>query len=184
MIAASSSLYTNYLLLRNIKGIGIINAIVLLCITDNFQRFDNPRKFACYCGGAPFEHTSGISIWGKTQTSSLALYEGQKKRNNPGILLSVLTINKRSAIAYYHCFPDWICLIWTVYINVRWMLHLICWLYPVLIIYVNGEVFYKKFIKHICFMIIIVYLHRKLKIIFNKTRKLSSFTWLLKEKRN
>ncbi|MFR1738551.1 IS110 family transposase [Phocaeicola massiliensis] len=78
MIAASSSLYTNYLLLRNIKGIGIINAIVLLCTTDNFQRFDNPRKFACYCGGAPFEHTSGISIWGKTQTSSLALYEGQK----------------------------------------------------------------------------------------------------------
>ena len=72
LIAASTSLYTNYLLLRSIKGIGIINAIVLLCVTDNFQRFDNPRKFACYCGVAPFEHTSGISIRGKTQTSSLA----------------------------------------------------------------------------------------------------------------
>ena len=35
MIAASSSLYTNYLLLRNIKGIGIINAIVLLCTNDS-----------------------------------------------------------------------------------------------------------------------------------------------------
>ena len=58
--------------LKSIKGIGIINAIVLLCVTDNFQRFDNPRKFACYCGVAPFEHTSGISIRGKTQTSSLA----------------------------------------------------------------------------------------------------------------
>ena len=45
LIAASTSLYTNYLLLRSIKGIGIINAIVLLCVTDNFQRFDNPRKF-------------------------------------------------------------------------------------------------------------------------------------------
>ena len=72
LIAVSTSLYTNYLLLRSIKGIGIINAIVLLYVTDNFQRFDNPRKFACYCGVAPFEHTSGISIWGKTQTSSLA----------------------------------------------------------------------------------------------------------------
>ena len=72
LIAASTSLYTNYLLLRSIKGIGIINAIVLLCVTDNFQRFDTPRKFACYCGVAPFEHTSGISIRGKTQTSSLA----------------------------------------------------------------------------------------------------------------
>lgn len=72
LIAVSTSLYTNYLLLRSIKGIGIINAIVLLCVTDNFQRFDNPRKFACYCGVASFEHTSGISIRGKTQASSLA----------------------------------------------------------------------------------------------------------------
>ena len=72
LIAANSSLYTNYILLRSIKGIGIINAIVLLCVTDNFQRFDDPRKFACYCGVAPFEHTSGISIRGKTQTSPLA----------------------------------------------------------------------------------------------------------------
>ena len=72
LIAVSTSLYTNYSLLRSIKGIGIINAIVLLCVTDNFQRFDNPRKFACYCGVAPFEHTSGISIRGKTRTSSLA----------------------------------------------------------------------------------------------------------------
>ena len=72
LIAVSISLYTNYSLLRSIKGIGIINAIVLLCVTDNFQRFGNPRKFACYCEVAPFEHTSGISIRGKTRTSSLA----------------------------------------------------------------------------------------------------------------
>ncbi|WP_353886855.1 IS110 family transposase [uncultured Bacteroides sp.] len=50
------------MLLRSIKGIGIINTIVLLCVTANFQRFSNPRKFACYCGVAPFEHASGISI--------------------------------------------------------------------------------------------------------------------------
>lgn len=72
LITANSSLYTNYILLRSIKGIGVINAVVLLCVTGNFQRFDNPRKFACYCGVAPFEHTSGISIRGKTQTSPLA----------------------------------------------------------------------------------------------------------------
>lgn len=72
LVTASTSLYTNYTLLRSIKGIGIINAIVLLCVTDNFQRFSSPRKFACYCGVAPFEHTSGISIRGKTRTSPLA----------------------------------------------------------------------------------------------------------------
>lgn len=72
LIAANSSLYINYILLRSIKEIGVINAIVLLCVTDNFQRFDNPRKFACYCGVTPFEHTSGIPIREKTQTSPLA----------------------------------------------------------------------------------------------------------------
>lgn len=134
----------------------------------------------------------GCSIWtyfryfhmGKNADFFIGTVWRTKKRNNPGILLSVFTINKRSAIAYYHLFSRLDMLDLAVYINVRWMLHLICWLYPILIIYVNGEVFYKKFIKHICFMIIIVYLHRKLKMIFNKTRKLSSFTWLLKEKRN
>lgn len=35
-------------------------------------KFDNPRKFACYCGVAPFEYTSGTSIRGKTRTSKLA----------------------------------------------------------------------------------------------------------------
>ncbi|WP_366508647.1 transposase [uncultured Bacteroides sp.] len=37
-----------------------------------FQRFSNSRKLVCYCGVAPFEHTSGISIRGRTQTSPLA----------------------------------------------------------------------------------------------------------------
>ncbi|WP_392387624.1 transposase [Bacteroides pyogenes] len=40
--------------------------------SNNFQRFSNPRKLACYCGVASFEHTSGISIRGKTQTFPLA----------------------------------------------------------------------------------------------------------------
>lgn len=37
LIAANSSLYTNYILLRSIKGIGVINAIVLLCVTTIFK---------------------------------------------------------------------------------------------------------------------------------------------------
>ena len=72
VVANSDSLSINYMLLRSIKGIGIINAIVLLCVTGNFQKFSDPRKFACYCGVAPFEHTSGSSIRGKTRTSPLA----------------------------------------------------------------------------------------------------------------
>jgi transposase len=72
IIASNISLSTNYKLLTSITGIGMMNAILLLCVTDNFERFSNPRKFACYCGVAPFEHTSGTSIRGKTRTSRLA----------------------------------------------------------------------------------------------------------------
>lgn len=72
IIISSVTFLTNYQLLTSIKGIGPINAIVLLCVTDNFHRFSDPRKFACYCGVAPFEHSSGTSIRGKTRTSPLA----------------------------------------------------------------------------------------------------------------
>lgn len=72
LIVSSSFLYTNYLLLKSIKGISIINTFLLLCVTVNFQRFDNPKKFACYCEITPFEHSPGISIRRKSQISSLA----------------------------------------------------------------------------------------------------------------
>ena len=72
IISSSAPLAENYELLTSIKGIGMINAILLLCVTDNFSRFSDPRKFACYCGVTPFEHTSGSSIRGRTRTSVLA----------------------------------------------------------------------------------------------------------------
>ncbi|KAA6344609.1 hypothetical protein EZS27_007767 [termite gut metagenome] len=72
IIKSNLSLTTNYKLLKSITDIGMMNAVILLCVTNNFQRFSDYRKFACYCGVAPFEHTSGISIRGKTKTSPLA----------------------------------------------------------------------------------------------------------------
>lgn len=72
IISSNIALLTNYQLLTSIKGIGPVNAIVLLCVTGNFHRFSDPRKFACYCGVAPFEHSSGTSTRGKTKTSNLA----------------------------------------------------------------------------------------------------------------
>lgn len=72
VVSQNLCLSTNYKLLRSITGIGMVNAAVLLCVTGNFKRFTDHRKFACYAGVAPFEHTSGTSIRGKTRTSSLA----------------------------------------------------------------------------------------------------------------
>lgn len=59
-------------LLCSIPGIGLVTAVALILATNNFTAFNDSRKFASYCGVAPFEHTSGSSIRGKTKTSHLA----------------------------------------------------------------------------------------------------------------
>jgi len=57
----------NYLLIQSVKGIGPVLAKYLMIYTENFTRFNNPKKFACYAGIAPFEYSSGTSIKGKTR---------------------------------------------------------------------------------------------------------------------
>jgi hypothetical protein len=39
--------------------------------TNNFKAFETPRRYACYIGVAPFDHTSGTSVRGKTQVSKI-----------------------------------------------------------------------------------------------------------------
>lgn len=72
VVKSDESINRNYDLLKSIKGVGPIIAVVMLCATDNFTKFSDCRKFACYCGVAPFECTSGTSIQGKTETSKIA----------------------------------------------------------------------------------------------------------------
>lgn len=38
----------------------------------NLKNINDPRKYACYSGVAPFEHSSGSSIRGRTRTSKKA----------------------------------------------------------------------------------------------------------------
>lgn len=59
-------------LITGIKGIGPLTAAYLIVYTQNFTKFDSWRKFACYSGIAPFPHSSGTSIKGRTRVSHLA----------------------------------------------------------------------------------------------------------------
>ena len=73
LINKNEELKTNYDLLISVKGIGFATAVHMLIITENFTKFEfDARKFACYCGVAPFKHKSGTSIKGRTKTSYLA----------------------------------------------------------------------------------------------------------------
>lgn len=71
-IRQEQDLRRNYDLLISVSGIGPIVATNVIIKTYNFARFRNSRKFACYCGIAPFEHTSGTSIRGKTRVNHMA----------------------------------------------------------------------------------------------------------------
>lgn len=55
-------------LVQSIKGIGPVSSWYLMASTNAFEYFENSRQYACYSGIAPFEHTSGTSIKGKTKT--------------------------------------------------------------------------------------------------------------------
>lgn len=59
-------------ILMSIPGIGQTNAIALLLTTNEFKKITDPKKLACFAGIAPFEHTSGSSIRGKSRVSYFA----------------------------------------------------------------------------------------------------------------
>lgn len=90
IIETDKTVQTNYCLLQSIKGVGPVLALATILKTGNFTRFENARKFACFCGTAPFEHTSGSSIRGKTRVSSL----GDKK------MKTLLDLAAKSAIQH------------------------------------------------------------------------------------
>jgi transposase len=75
LIGSDPEMKKNFELATSVKGIGLVIASFMLVTTNNFTGFENGRKYACYSGIAPFEHTSGKSIKGKTKVSHL----GNKK---------------------------------------------------------------------------------------------------------
>lgn len=58
--------------ITSVPGIGPITACYLICYTNEFQSISEAKKLACYCGIAPFEHTSGTSLRGKPRVSHMA----------------------------------------------------------------------------------------------------------------
>jgi transposase len=59
-------------IITSVSGVGPITAVEVIIATNEFQTIKDPRKFACYAGVAPFEHSSGKSIRGKSRVSHKA----------------------------------------------------------------------------------------------------------------
>lgn len=57
---------------ESIKGIGPVTAVALLVYTKSFDRFENAKQLACYCGVVPFTKASGTSVRYKSTVSPFA----------------------------------------------------------------------------------------------------------------
>jgi transposase len=71
LIKSDVRLKKNYELTTSVKGIGPLIAAFMLVTTNNFTSFENGRKYACYCGIAPFANSSG-KYQGRSKVSHLA----------------------------------------------------------------------------------------------------------------
>ncbi|HUR31794.1 MAG TPA: IS110 family transposase [Saprospiraceae bacterium] len=59
-------------LVTSVDSIGMVTCSAILVKTNEFKDFTEAKKFACTSGIAPFEHSSGKSIRGKTRVSHSA----------------------------------------------------------------------------------------------------------------
>jgi transposase len=75
LIREDERLYHLYLLVISVPNIGVVIATELLLCTNEFKYFNSAKKFASYCGIAPFAYSSGTSIKGKAKVSRLANQE-------------------------------------------------------------------------------------------------------------
>jgi len=89
----------NYDLIRSVVGIGLITAIDTIVYTNNFKNFSTPRQYASFIGVAPFDHTSGISVMGRTRVSQFC-----RKQQKCSITMAARTaiLNDPWMRNYYH----------------------------------------------------------------------------------
>lgn len=98
LIEEDEQLQKQFELIKSVHGVGKQTALFILAYTNGFTLFDDWRKFACYCGIAPFEYRSGTSIRGKTRVSHLA----NKKLKSLLTMCALNTIKKENEFKIYY----------------------------------------------------------------------------------
>ncbi|UZR99657.1 IS110 family transposase [Chondrinema litorale] len=72
VIESDEQIKNNVEKMTSIEGIGPRTAVATIIATGNFTKFDNPRKFACHAGCAPFRQQSGSSLNSRNKVSQRA----------------------------------------------------------------------------------------------------------------
>ena len=85
-------------LARTVIGVGPVTSAYIIAITQNYTSFTDPKKFACYCGVAPFANRSGKRI-GKTKVSHLA---NKKMKSILSMCVSAAMVHDPELSKYYN----------------------------------------------------------------------------------
>ncbi|MFD2292293.1 transposase [Mariniflexile gromovii] len=99
IISVNQELNHQYRLITSIKGIGSQTVLFMTTSTNGFTKFKTWRKFAAYCGIAPFPNSSVTSIRGKTKVSNLA----NKKIKSLFNLCAKSAIQNNPEMKLYYC---------------------------------------------------------------------------------
>jgi transposase len=87
-----------YQIITSINGIGLVTASYILVTTNEFINISDPKKYACYSGVVPFEHTSGTSVKGRNRVSHIA----NKSIKSLLHLAAISTLNTPGEIQDYY----------------------------------------------------------------------------------
>ena len=72
LVKQDDKLHTMMDNILSVEGIGMMTAIQLVIVTNEFRLMHRASQIACYAGVAPFPHQSGTSIRGRNRVSHLA----------------------------------------------------------------------------------------------------------------
>ncbi|WP_018344142.1 IS110 family transposase [Cytophaga aurantiaca] len=72
IIQADPRLKELFSIVQSVKGIGPVVTLNMILTTNEFKDITDPKKYACYAGVAPFEHSSGTSVRKRTHVSRKA----------------------------------------------------------------------------------------------------------------
>jgi len=98
IIDNDSQLSKLFNLVTSVVGIGFVTAVNLIIHTNEFTTLKDVRKLACYCGIAPFEYSSGISIKGRKRVHPMA----NKKLKTNLHMASLSGVRLDSALKAYY----------------------------------------------------------------------------------
>jgi len=84
--------------IRSVDGIGKVTCSTILVRTNEFIDFKEAKKFACTAGIAPFEHSSGSSVKGKTRVN----HNAHKELKTLIHMCAVGAISRKGEMQHYY----------------------------------------------------------------------------------